>query len=362
MNAIDARFEELAHRLESRAQAAAIGRCHRASRSAAGRHLGAARKLQRAGAASIPTSSATWNRRSPNCRGILSQPSARVAGIRGHRAAPRRHREVARRQPRVDPGGRAASCRERGPLVLRFETGRRRGRRRLPTISIARRADPALRRTQHQDLRSDPRHAAQDRRPAGLAGRAPPAGLRRAADAGGRRARWRCATRLRSTPDDDMPLMADAATRAPSQRRCATSAPVKRSPAEAAAAAAVAALDNDEAGRAAEPRGRSMFGGLSRAFAGKKERAEPAMTEPPSLPGMDAQAPTLDLDAAARSQARQPAARAGFRHARPQRDHAARARRTRRSRPSAARPTPPSPTSSPPRGAPRRRRPPKRKS
>ena len=40
-----------------------------------------------------------------------------------------------------------------------------------------------------------------------------------------------------------------------------------------------------------------MFGGLTRAFGGKKERTEPTlMMEEPSLPGMEAQAPTLDLD------------------------------------------------------------------
>ena len=70
-----------------------------------------------------------------------------------------------------------------------------------------------------------------------------------------------------------------------------------RTPAEAAAEAAVAALDSDEE-TAAEPpaRGRSMFGGLSRVFSGRKQRTEPVMTEPPALPGMDAPAPTLDLD------------------------------------------------------------------
>jgi localization factor PodJL len=74
-------------------------------------------------------------------------------------------------------------------------------------------------------------------------------------------------------------------------------APAIRTPAEAAAEAAVAALDSDKE-TAAEPpaRGRSMFGGLSRVFSGRKQRAEPVMTEPPALPGMDTPAPTLDLD------------------------------------------------------------------
>jgi localization factor PodJL len=52
----------------------------------------------------------------------------------------------------------------------------------------------------------------------------------------------------------------------------------KRTPAEAAAAAAVAALDQEEdADASAGGRVRSMFGGLTRALGGKKERAEPAL-------------------------------------------------------------------------------------
>ena len=38
-----------------------------------------------------------------------------------------------------------------------------------------------------------------------------------------------------------------------------------------------------------------MFGGISRAFAGKKERTEPTMAEP-VLAGMEAPAPKLELD------------------------------------------------------------------
>jgi len=65
----------------------------------------------------------------------------------------------------------------------------------------------------------------------------------------------------------------------------------KRTPAEAAAAAAVAALDQEEdADASAGGRVRSMFGGLSRALGGKKERAEPA------LAGSNAPIePTLDI-------------------------------------------------------------------
>lgn len=68
----------------------------------------------------------------------------------------------------------------------------------------------------------------------------------------------------------------------------------KRSPAEAAAEAAVAALGEDPSAEPSGSRVRSMFGGLSRAFSGRKEQ-EPAKTEP-SLPGMESEAPKLELD------------------------------------------------------------------
>ena len=94
-------------------------------------------------------------------------------------------------------------------------------------------------------------------------------------------------------PDEDMRMAEVPARPQPGEAREA--APVLRSPAEAAAEAAVAALDTDKAVEPV-PRGRSLFGGLSRVFGGKKQRTEPTMTEEPSLPGMEAQAPTLDLE------------------------------------------------------------------
>ena len=70
----------------------------------------------------------------------------------------------------------------------------------------------------------------------------------------------------------------------------------KRTPAEAAVAAAVAALDSDN-GETVEGGGRmrSMLGGLSRALGSKKERAEPQLAGA-DLPEPQAEAPTLDLD------------------------------------------------------------------
>lgn len=99
---------------------------------------------------------------------------------------------------------------------------------------------------------------------------------------------------LRDAPSiapDDAHLPDEPPVRqSPAQPRPAA---VRRSPAEAAAEAASAAAGIDAK---AEPEGRvrTMLGGLSRAFSGRKE-PEPAKTDP-SLPGMAPEAPTVDLD------------------------------------------------------------------
>jgi localization factor PodJL len=92
-------------------------------------------------------------------------------------------------------------------------------------------------------------------------------------------------------PTDEMQLAGDLPTRSLGGE--ARDVMPKRSPAEAAAEAAVAALGTDPN---VEPssRVRAMLGGISRAFAGKKE-PEPAKSEP-SLPGMEEEAPKVDLD------------------------------------------------------------------
>lgn len=70
----------------------------------------------------------------------------------------------------------------------------------------------------------------------------------------------------------------------------------KRSPAEAAAAAAVAALSTDASEEAeAGGRVRTMLGGLSRAFGGRKESEPVALAGSPA-PSMEATAQKLDLD------------------------------------------------------------------
>ena len=116
-----------------------------------------------------------------------------------------------------------------------------------------------------------------------------------------------------------------AATREPS---------VERTPAEAAAAAAVAALGSrpmpTSRNRAAS-RVRSMFGGLT----ARLQRQEGSPAGAGSLPARSrpnrpsTTRPSVDLDEPLDPEARQPAARAGLRRTRPQRDHAARARRAR---------------------------------
>ena len=308
--------------------ASASTRRHRQSRSAPGRHLHAARELQHAsrerrsrhhpqsGIAGVRTVAASC------------QAGRRAARIRGHRAAARRHRAVACGKPRFHPGGRAAGCRERGPLVRRFEIRLRRRVGACRRSEIARRAGPALRRAQHQDVRGHPRHAAQDRRPAGLARRArQPAFAEPALPAEpARKMALRDAPSIE--PDEDM-RMAAGSRRVASRARCATSRRCKRSPAEAAAEAAVAALDTDKAEPSLPPAAARCSAASRASSRGKKQRTEPTMTEAAVAARHGSASADARSRAAARPQARQPSARAGFRHARPQRDHAAGARRTR---------------------------------
>ena len=87
---------------------------------------------------------------------------------------------------------------------------------------------------------------------------------------------------------------------APEPQEMTFAAAPRRSPAEAAAAAAAAAVDqNDEDGDDEEEtsgRKRSMFGGLSRAFAGKKARVEPNLADT-AAPAVAAEAePTVEID------------------------------------------------------------------
>jgi localization factor PodJL len=71
---------------------------------------------------------------------------------------------------------------------------------------------------------------------------------------------------------------------------------VTRSPAEAAAAAAVAALSTDTSAETESGgRMRSMLGGLSRAFGGKKESEEPLLAGT-AAPTAEAPTPSVDLD------------------------------------------------------------------
>ena len=102
--------------------------------------------------------------------GASRQAGRAAAGVRRHLAAAHGNREVDRRQPRVRHGGRAQRCRERNSLARGQPAGNRRGLRACRRTQGAGDADAPLRRAQLQDLRGDPRHASQDRRPHGLAG------------------------------------------------------------------------------------------------------------------------------------------------------------------------------------------------
>ncbi|RWA61771.1 peptidoglycan-binding protein [Mesorhizobium sp.] len=99
--------------------------------------------------------------------------------------------------------------------------------------------------------------------------------------------------------DQPLPLAGDIAdldTRAAAILRnepVAREEPAPRSPAEAAAAAAMAALGSDTIAEKSEKAGKkSMFGGLARAFRGKKQAETPPLAG--SAPDVDA--PSVDLD------------------------------------------------------------------
>ncbi|RUT98374.1 peptidoglycan-binding protein, partial [Mesorhizobium sp. USDA-HM6] len=97
----------------------------------------------------------------------------------------------------------------------------------------------------------------------------------------------RAASILRSEP----PTQGEPVTRGEPITR---GEPGPRTPAEAAAAAAMAALGSDAIGEKAEKTGRkkSMFSGLARAFKGKKDEAAPPLAG--SAPAGDV--PTVDID------------------------------------------------------------------
>ena len=156
-----------------------------------------------------------------------------------------------------------------------------RGRRPCRRTQGAGNADAPLRRAQLQDFRGDPRHAAEDRRPHGFAGE-----------------RGRAHEPARKLELKDAPPI-DAEDAFPSiGGDPAPTTTVERTPAQAAAAAALAALGADHP---VEPeqnnsRVRSMLGGLTRAFSKKDAPKEPELAGSPSPePAMDA-APSVDLD------------------------------------------------------------------
>lgn len=95
----------------------------------------------------------------------------------------------------------------------------------------------------------------------------------------------------RTSPFGGPPILETDIVAAPAPR-----ASVERSPAQAAAAAALAAISTDGMQAQAEPaRSKSMFGGIASAFRGKKQpKAEPAM---PAAPSSAVIAPSVALDA-----------------------------------------------------------------
>ncbi|PDQ21572.1 peptidoglycan-binding protein, partial [Mesorhizobium sanjuanii] len=111
---------------------------------------------------------------------------------------------------------------------------------------------------------------------------------------GGRRAKMTVQAAPSMDIDQPLPLMGDMAELESRAAAIMRNGPNQRTPAEAAAAAAMAALGSDTLPETDEPAGgrKSMFGGLARAFKGKKEADIPPLAG--SEPGVEI--PSVDLD------------------------------------------------------------------
>jgi localization factor PodJL len=291
MKAIDARFEELAQRLESRAPVSSGG----AIASLEARLEDISARLER--------SSAELAAVDP---GIIHSLEAQVAEISRHLAQPSTAlREFEDIGPRLDDIERSLA----GTRENILQAARQAAESAVRNLSISN-AEPAAAAALADDLkaleslarRSDERNtktfeaihdtllkiverlgSLEDNRPVMPA----PATMAAAAEPQ-RKMALRDAPSIE--PAEEMHLAGDPQAPARPQR---PTAPVRRSPAEAAAEAAVAAAGSD---MTAEPGGRvrTMLGGLSRAFSGRKEQ-EPAKKEP-SLPVGDIPAPAAALD------------------------------------------------------------------
>ena len=279
MDAIDARFAALAQRLES---GKPDGAGDAAIRGLEARLEDISERLDAVGEPVCRHRSRTSIRNlEAQVAGLsahLAAAERAAAGIRGHRAAARRNREVDRRQPRNaswKPRGRPPRTPSARSPAAQAESaavaGLAEDLKALETLT--RRSDERNAKTfeaiHDTLLKIVDRLGSLESEAAGG-----DAADRRAA---GRRARWRCGTRRRSTPTQTCPLAtpigrmpaprrrrrrrpASSARRRrpPPRRRSRRSAPTRRRPPEAGG------------------RVRSMFGGLTRAFGGKKERGDAA--------------------------------------------------------------------------------------
>ena len=201
-----------------------------------------------------------------------------------------------------NPGGRTAGCRERGPLVFRFEIRIPPPSRRLPTIcdrSTSWRGAPTNA-TPRRSKRSTTRFSRSSTgwaRSKSAASRLSPNRSRRA-----RKMALRDAPSI--APDDDMRIMADAATRAPAKRNA------RRRPGQALAGRSRGRGRRRRArqrrgGRAASPWPLDVRWSLARPFA--KEAACRAGDDGAAVAARHGRTgANARPRAAARSQARQP--------------------------------------------------------
>ena len=200
-------------------------------------------------------------------------------------------------------------------------------------------ADAPLRRAQRQDLRSHPRHADQDRRPAGRAGYAEPdrtsrTSSMRAAPVMQRSPRRKLDDRRRCRSiDPDAADLRRAGAAASERLERSAGLRMDRTPAAPPAEAAVARRQGARPDAAADgdrPAARSRCSAALRARLQRQEATAPPMPAAAGRTPTPRHAePKLDLDQPLDPQARQPAARARLRRARSQRDHEAGARRAR---------------------------------
>ena len=170
MGAIDARFSALAQRLET---GKPDDDANSAIRGLETRLDGISKRLDQSATQFAGIDPELVRNLESQVAGLsahLARPSAPLPDFEDIGAPARGTREVDRRKPRNGSGSRPPRGGKRCPLACRQPGGICRGLRPRAGPQGAGDADAALGRAQQQDLRGDPRHASEDRRPARFAG------------------------------------------------------------------------------------------------------------------------------------------------------------------------------------------------